>query len=186
MNSVAIAVVGAASLVASADAGFVDGQTISATWYSPNLTTPFVPATTWTAGPSPTFEYRLVQVTDGYRVTLRDSTIRFDFFHNQTESIPFVFWVSAPFNGWMLRDLGGTVDDFASLTLGNWSGSTNWSAVTLGASADELSINFGTMAQSPIHNGDWVDFRIGFVPSPGVLTTALGLVVRCHSRRRRK
>jgi hypothetical protein len=127
-----------------------------------------------------------VQVTDGYRVTLRDSTIRFDFFHNQTESIPFVFWVSAPFNGWMLRDLGGTVDDFASLTLGNWSGSTNWSAVTLGASADELSINFGTMAQSPIHNGDWVDFRIGFVPSPGALITALGLVVRRDSRRRRK
>ena len=184
MNSVSIAVVVAASLVASADAGFVDGQTISATWYWPNLTSPFGPATTWTAGPSPTFEYRIPEVTtSGYRVTLRDSTIRFDFFTTEPSS---VFWSSGMYNGWILRDLGGTVDDFASLTLGNSSGSTNWSAVTLGASADELSINFGTMAQSPIHNGDWVDFRIGFVPSPGVLITALGLVVRRDSRRRRK
>ena len=184
MNSVSIAVVVAASLVASADAGFVDGQTISATWYSPNLTTPFVPATTWTAGPSPTFEYRIPEVTtSGYRVTLRDSTIRFDFFTTEPSS---VFGSSGMYTGWILRDLGGTVDDFASLTLGNSSGSTNWSAVTLGASADELSINFGTMAQSPIDNGDWVDFRIGFVPSPGVLITALGLVVRRDSRRRRK
>jgi hypothetical protein len=119
-------------------------------------------------------------------VTLRDSKIRFDFFHNQTDSIPFVYWVSAAFNGWMLRDSSGAIDDFASLSLGNWSGSTNWSAVTLGASANELSINFGTMAESPIHNGDWVEFRIGFVPSPGALTTALGLVMRRDSRRRRK
>lgn len=118
---------------------------------------------------------------DGYYIDFLDDTVTFKF---STWAYDYIYFSESEFNGWTFDDMGLGLDPSGSIDIVDSSGAVDWTAVTTGIIDDaRFFVNFGTLGDDQhITNGDFVTFRVDFIPAP---TGAILLLGAFYRRRRR-
>jgi len=180
VSSLAVATVA----TSSASAQFVNGQVIQGRYYYPNVNTPY-------NDPLYDFTRTLVDGTDftsgydaGWRFDFVGNRFRIDFFlPSDANYFYFDLADGHTFNGYTLKDLNGTIPSFAGASVAA-STQGNWSNVLTVASADMLVLDFRRLGQHFFYQGDFVEFEVQFLPTPGALALLAlgGIGVRRRAR----
>lgn len=171
----------------SAHAGFV-GRTLQATYYYPDLTTPYLlaPATpaTFTVGTAPAVETTVdVEGVTQIAVDFTDASLFFDF----TTSLSSPTWVSTSFNGIVFDRLTGSALSLASASIDPSSTFTGFTDSRVGWSDNQLTIDWNGLSYV---NG--TSLLINFtsvpasVPEPGSLALlGVALAALAYSTRQK-
>ena len=119
---------------------------------------------------------------DGYSISVAGDLLTFNF---TTSSLPYVYWYETAYNGWSFEDVNGTMGGFESIEIIASQGSNvDWNLLEFGVDdARRFHINFGSLGDNhQIFDGDYVQFKMNFVPGPAAGVVLLGI---CSRRRRR-
>lgn len=177
----------AAAAVSTAHAGFVD-KTLQATYYYPDLATPYAQAIetpevfTVTIAPAVETTVNVENVTQ-IAVDFTDTSVRFDF----TTSLPTPTWGSSPFNGMVFDVLAGGPLSLTSATVDGSSTLGGFTASRVGFNDDQLTIDWNGLSYV---NG--TSLLINFtsttasVPEPGSLALLAMALVGCGYIARQK
>ncbi len=138
----AAATVLTAAAATAAHAGFV-GRTLQATYYTPNLSTPYPSATAtppvFTVGTAPAVETTFdVEGVTQIAVDFTDASLRLNF----TTSLSNPTWNPASFNGLVFDVLAGGPLSLASASIDPSSTLSGFDASRVGLSADRLTIDW--------------------------------------------
>ena len=172
----------------SAQAGFV-GRELKATYFVPDLATPYGSATatpaTFTVGIAPAVETTVnVENATQIAVDFTDNSLRFDF----TTILSNPTWNPASFNGMVFDLLTGSAFSLTSASIDSSSTFAGFDASRVGLTDDQLTINWNGLSYV---NG--TSLRINFtsapasVPEPGSLALlGVALAFLAYSTRQRR